>query len=397
MAKNYLHTLQDFVDAYGSEGWGKLAYQGFRRPDQLEAVAGLAKADAPLVTGTSGAYHHIVGAKLWTQLNVEQNIFAALPKEEWNHSAVRVITGFPSSKLETATEGAANPIGDTVLPTFAQYKLKIKILYRNFDTSLQQMFLSQRGEGVTWEQFRDFMGVTFGKGINEMLLAKAGAKDAASTSFNKWHSIDDIGTSNAEFAAFGSEYAVAGEADLYSGEIDRDASSWADGTSLYSSTTRSLSLTLLNDLWRTVNVNTGDYNMGNYFWVTGPETYQAWNELLQPAQRFTDEVASFSPYNGIQVGMNATHGVSFRLGVYERSPILVSNDVGKDTLPRVYLVHKDYTRVRLAQPIVYREVGISTGQELLLNKFGDEGMWYTAGELLTVFPKSVGKLRDLKR
>lgn len=393
MTKQYLTTIEDFERAYG-QGWGRLAMNGLR---QHAMAGGLAKADAPLVTGTSGAYHHIIGAKLWTQLNVEQNIFAALPKEEWQHSGVRVITGFPSSKLETATEGAANPIGDTVLPTFAQYKMKIKILYRNFDTSLQQMFLSQRGEGVTWEQFRDFMGVTFGKGINEMLLAKAGAKDAASTAFNKWHSIDDVATSNAEVAAFASEYAVTGEADLYAGELDRDSgASWTDGTSLYSSTTRSLSLTLLNDLWRTVNVNTGDYNMGNYFWVTGPDTYQRWNELLQPAQRFTDEVASFSPQNGVQVGMNATHGASFRLGVYERAPILVSNDVGKDTLSRVYLVHKDYTRVRLAQPVVYREVGISTGQELLLNKFGDEGMWYTAGELLTVFPKSVGKLRDLK-
>lgn len=381
MARPVLRTVEDFERAYGSP-WGRLAYndQGLRKHGGLE------KADQPLQTGTSGSFQFVVGAKLWAQLNTEQNIFAAIPKEEWNYSGIRVITGYPTDKAVGVAEGGTIP--DTQLPGFAQYQPKVKVMARGFDSSLQQMFLAQRGEGVTWEQFRDFMGVTYGKGVNESLL-----QDVDTLAGDDFESIDRIATSNSEVSGLSLD---SGDGDLY-GSLDRDSASWADGTSLHNSgTDRTLSLSLLNDLWRTVNENVGDYNMGNYFWFTGPDTYQRWGELLQPQQRFSEEVASFSPMNGVEVGMTPTHSASFRVGVYERAPILVSNDVASDTISRTYLLHKDFLRMRIVQPVVYREVGVSTGQELLLNKFGDEGLWYSGGELVTYFPASSGKLRDLK-
>lgn len=389
-----LQTVEDFEAAYG-QGWGRLAMgdNGIRKARGM----GLAKAE--MTTGTAGTYQYLVGAKLWAQMNTEQNIFGAIPKEEWNYSGIRVVHGMPQKKLIGAAEGNST-LAATELPSFAQYNPTIKLVYRNFDATMQQMFLASKGEGVTWEQYRDFMGVTFGKGINEMLLRPVEDinKNAGGDNFtNQTVSLDQIATSNSEVTGCG---ITAGNEDIYG--IDRSVSTWAEGTSMHNGsagteTDRSLSLTLLNDAWRTLNLVSGDYSMDSYYWVTGADTYQRWGELLQPQQRFDQSEASFSPVNGVKVGMDPSHKVKFRVGTYEGAPIIVSQDVPKDTLSRVYLVHKDYTRLRVVQPIVYREIGVTTGQELLTQRFSDIGMWYMAGELVSYFPKgSLLKLRGLK-
>jgi len=339
-----------------------------------------------MLTTTTGAFQYIVGPQLWAQLNTEANVFAAVMKKEWSESGIRVITGFPSTKIRGVAQ-ATSSVGASVLPSFVQYQPTIKVMETPFDASLQAIYLGARGEMVTWEQFREFMGVVHKVGINETLLT-----DVDTLASNNFESLDRIVSSNSEVANCG---ITAGDSDIFG--LDRDAAaSWADANVLHNSnTTRPLSRNLLNTLQRTVFAATGDMNPGNYFWLTGLDTYQRWNELVDSLQRLDEKSYSFSPLNGVTLGFEGQKEVSVMLAVYARSPIILSHNVKADGISRVYYVHKDHTHFRVVQPTVYREVGISSGQEILLGRYGDAGLFYTAGELVSNFFAANGKLRDL--
>lgn len=378
--QGYINSITDYERAYGA--FGKLAFgsQGIRKFGQLRKTF-----DAPMLTSTSGAFQYIVGPQLWAQLNTEANVFAAVAKKEWSESGIRVITAFPTTKIRGVAQSTSS-VGASVLPSFVQYQPTIKVMETPFDASLQAIYLGARGEMVTWEQFREFMGVVHKVGINETLLTTVDTPAS-----NNFESLDRLvsGYSESTLVSAGTDVDVFG--------LDRHtAASWADATVLHNSgTNRPLSRNLLNTLQRTVFNATGDTNPGNYFWLTGLDTYQRWNELVDSLQRLNEQNYSFSPLNGVTLGFEGQKEVSMMLAVYARSPIIMSHNVLADGISRVYYVHKDHTHFRVVQPTVYREVGISTGQEILLGRYGDAGLFYSAGELISNFFAASGKLINL--
>ncbi len=379
MANDFIQSIDDFERAYGSP-WGRLAYNnyGLRKYGSLQKM---------VTTGDSGTTQRIVGPQLWAQLNTDRQLFAALRKKEWTESGIRVITAYPGTKIRGVAE-ATSAVGATVEPSFAQYFPSIKLMETPFDQSLVSKFHGQIAEGVTWEQFRDFMGVTHGKGINQTMNVTNGTLAG-----DNFESIDRI---VGAFAEIGVQTGVAaGDNDIFG--LDRDAgASFADANVLQNANTdRALTLRLLNSLLRATQTASGDYNPANYFWYTGPDTYQTWGELLQPQQRFDEKEGNFSPLNGVALGMGGTKNATFLMATYQSAPIIVSQDCPADTISRVYLVHKDHLWFQVVQPTVYREVGISTGQELLLGSYADRGLFYTAGELVSNFFGANGKLIDL--
>lgn len=384
--RNFIETIDDYERAYGSP-WGRLAFGnwGLQRYGSR-----LTKADAPLLSSTSGAVQRIVGPQLWANVNTERSLFAALRKKEWTETGIRVITAYPSTKIRGVAE-ATSPVGETVLPSFSQYFPTIKIMETPFDQSLISKFHGQIAEAVSWEAFRDFMGVNHGKGINLTLNGTS-----ATVAGDNFESIDRVAAANAEIGV----QTGVGANDLDIHGLDRDAgASFADAQVLQNANTdRDLSLRLLNTLRRVTINGSGDYNPANYFWYTGLDTYQTWTELLQPMQRFDETASSFSPHNGVQLGTAGTKETTFMLAKYDSAPIILSQDAPKtsDTLSRVFSVHKDHTWYQVVQPTVYRQVGISTGQELLTSTYTDEGLFYTVGELVSNFFGANGKLMDLK-
>lgn len=383
---DYIQSLDDYERAYGSP-WGKLAFNNFG----LQRVgSGLKKVDAPLLSGTSGALQRIVGPQLWANVNTERTLFAALRKKEWTETGIRVITAYPGTKIRGVAE-ATSPVGDTVLPSFSQYFPTVKIMETPFNQALISKFHGQIAEGVSWEQFRDFMGINHGKGINGILNGTN-----ATVAGDNFEGIDRVVAANAEIGV--QTGVAANDLDIYG--LDRDAgASFADAQVLQNANTdRDLSLRLLNTLRRVTINGSGDYNPANYFWYTGLDTYQTWTELLQPQQRFDEKTGSFAPLDGVTLGTSGTKETTFLLSTYDSAPIILSQDAPKtsDTLSRVFSIHKDHTWFQVVQPTVYREVGISTGQELLTSTYTDEGLFYTVGELVTNFFGANGKLMDLK-
>ena len=79
-----------------------------RTIDELEALYYgynrnlIRKADAPVVTSTSGVFNAIFGAYAWAQLNLEANAFGILPKHVWDKSGWRVITARPTLEIGRA-------------------------------------------------------------------------------------------------------------------------------------------------------------------------------------------------------------------------------------------------------------------------------------------------------
>lgn len=380
--QGYINSPADYEAAYGAFGHLAFASQGIRKYGQLRKTF-----DAPMLTTTTGAFQYIVGPQLWAQLNTEANLFAAIMKKEWSESGIRVISAAPSTKIRGVAQSTSS-VGASVKPTFSQYQPTIKLMETPFDASLQAVYLGARGEMVTWEQFREFMGVVHKVGINETLLT-----DVDTLAGDNFESLDRIVSSYSEVTNCG---ITAGDSDIFG--IDRDAAaSWADANVLHNSNTdRVLSRNLINTLQRTTFAATGDYNPGNYFYQTGLDTYQRWGELVESAQRLDEKDYSFSPLNGVELGFaGGNKGVRVQLSTYQGSPIIVSQNVKVDGISRIYYLHKKHTHFRVVQPTVYREVGISSGQEILLGRYGDAGLYYTAGELVSNFFAANGKLRDL--
>lgn len=392
MTRDFIETINDYEEAYGTSdsaggNWGRLA---FNNMGLARYGSRMSKIDAPMLTTTSGVRQPIVGPQIWANLNTERSLFAALRGKEWSETGIRVITAYPGTKIRGVAE-ATSPVGDTVLPSFSQYFPTIKIMETPFNQSLISMYHGKIAENVTWEQFRDFMGINHAKGINQTFNATN-----ATPASNDFESIDRIVAANAEI---GVQTGVgANDLDIFG--LDRDAgASFADAQILQNANTdRDLSLRLLNTLRRVTMNASGDYNPANYFWYTGLDTYQNWTELLQPQQRFDEKTGSFSPLNGVHLGTEGTKETTFLLSVYDSSPIILSQDAPKtsDTLSRVFMIHKDHTWKQIVQPTVYRQVGVGTGQELLTSTYTNEGLFYTVAELVTNFFGANGKLMDLK-
>lgn len=376
----YINSVEDYENAYGNL-W-QLAWKG----NGYRKWTGLKKAfDAPLLTTTSGAFQFIVGPQLWVQLNTEANLFAALAKKEWTESGVRVESAAPTTKIRGVAQTGS--IGASVLPSFVQYQPTIKLMETPFDSSLAAIYLGGRGEEVTWEQFRESMGVWHKKGINETFNTTVDTPAS-----NNFESIDRIvsGFTESTLVSTGTDVDIFG--------LDRHtAATWADATVLHNSgVNRPLSRNLINTLQRVVYNATGDMNPGNYFWYTGLDTYQRWNELVESIQRLDEKDATFSPMNGVELGFaGGNKGVRVQLSTYNGSPIILSQNAVATGISNLYYIHKDHTHFRVVQPTVYREVGSSTGQELFTTRYGDLGLFYTAGELVCNVFAANGKLRDI--
>ncbi len=384
-SRGYLRTIEDMERLYYGAGAGQNAW-AYSGTDLL-------KADSPLMSTTSGTYNAIFGRKVWSQLNQEFNAFSIMPKKPWEKSGWRVVTEKPdSTKGGGVPENATLP--ETSKPIFQHINDKPRTVAHTFDLTETAMFLADKDDGLG--DARAVMKMEMAKHhaetINKMLLKDISFR---STTFNDFDSIDRI-TSSAKIekaSTFGD--VAAGDHNQYN--IDRPEAStqqWHDanvdaGTA---GAERPLTLNILDGMFRSIWERGGQPKVI----LTGYDTLEKIQQLLQPQQRFTEMKKVVPGVNGVKgvPGMEA----GFIVATYNGVPLIPSKDVhneGGSGIGRLYYLDTDYTYFCTAKPTLYHESGIETGDPFGINRLGQMGMFHTMGNLWQLFYGAHGKVRDL--
>lgn len=353
------------------------------------------KADAPVTSGTTGVFNPVYGAAAFSQLNMEGNAFAILPKLPWRKSGWRVITALGGSSGDGGiAETAAIP--DSTKPTFAEIKATVKQVAHVFEATAIQDGLYATDDDVTGdlEFLRGHYASLHARRLNEQLLATA-----ETPASNNFESIDRVTASDAYATA---ALSAATDADIY--DIDRSASSWSDAVVDHNSgTDRVLTDSIIRDTLATLEAAGARTNVI----LTGSDTKYRIAGLYENRVRYAgvyQEGQTFSVgLNGVSTDEGGQFGI--RVATVYGIPIFVSQSVVKDTISRIYLLdtteNEDGTPrlfVALLYPTLYFESGFngSNPDPFAIGKFTTKGVYYTAGELICTRFNVQGSIRDLK-
>lgn len=400
-----IQTIEDMEKLYYSQQG-----RAFLNADDLLSPF-VTKADAPVITTTTGVYNAIYGAQGWVQLNMEANTFGVLPKLPWGRSGWRAIT-VRSSGATAPTQGGAAEAGtlpDTVKPTFQEVSTKPKTHVHTFENSEVQEFLATQGGDdafAAMSDLRTYMATEHKEGMNYSLNDQNGT--LASTNFE---TIDRVVGSYAEITNTKendqSTGYTTGDLDIYS--LDRDAqAAWHDAYVNYSATsgsTRSLTDAIIQATIQ--NTLTNGANPKGQFWQTGYDTWAAINQLYDPQVRY-NLIGSQNIQPGVN-GIQTLEGtqVGTQVATLMGRAVIISKDTTKETssggISRLYLLDTsnpegfDLPRLclKIAKPTQYFEAGMNTGTPFAVGKLTTKGMYRTMGELICTFFAAQGKARDL--
>lgn len=361
--------------------------------------------DAPVLSTTSGFYNPVFGAMAFSQLNNEANVFALLPKQPWDKSGWRVV----SADAGTAGYGAVaenGAIPDTIKPTITEVTATPRQVAHAFDVSFIQEGLVKKSKDDNMgdmEFLRGYFSTLHAKRINEMLLYDADTLpndlDSSGTNY-AFESIDRVTLSTSAVANLG--YTTDDE-DIYS--IERGTNSWADAVvDENSGTDRYLTDDLIRDNLATLETAGAKTNII----LTGNDTKWRIFGLYENQVRYPGVLEKNA---SVRIGINGVEteegqGVGIRVALVYGIPMFTSQNVEKDTISRIYLL--DTTEdpstgiprlfIALLYPTLYFESGMSAANPspFAVNRFGTEGVFYTAGELICTFLAAQGSIRDLK-
>jgi hypothetical protein len=381
MTQGYIRTIEDMERLYYGAGAGTnaWAYSG----------ADLLKSDSPLMSSTTGTYQAIFGRKVWSQLNQEFNAFSILPKKPWEKSGWRVVTGRPGEAVGLPENGV---LPDSTKPTFEEVSTKPKTVASKFDLSETAMFLADKDDGLGDARavIKMEMSKSHAESINKMLL-----RDVDTVAHNNFESLDRAMSSSFDEVASGANQAVSDITDHNQYTITRSTGSvrqWYDANvDADNAANRSLSLNILDGMFRQVWERGGQPKII----LTGYDTIEKIQQLLQPQQRFTEMKRVTPSVNGVQ-GIPGMEG-GFVVATYNGVPIIPAKDVTQDAggISRIYMIDTDYTYFCTAKPTLYHESGIETGDPFGINRLGQVGLFHTMGELWQLFYGAHGKVRDL--
>ena len=378
----YTRTIEDMERLFYGAGAGANAW-AYSGTDLL-------KADSPLVSSTAGTYQAIFGRKVWSQLNQEFNAFSILPKKPWEKSGWRVVTDKPSfSKGGGLPENGTLP--ETTKPSFEQVSTKPKTVAHTFDLSETAMFLADKDDGLGDARavIKMEMAKHHAEHINRMLL-----EDVDTPAANGFESIDRA-TSSAFVETASSFVSAITDHNQYS--ITRSTGStrqWYDsnvdaGTA---AANRSLTLNIIDGMFRSIWERGGQPKVI----LTGYDTLEKMQALLQPQQRFTEMKRVVPGVNGVKGVPGVEAG--FIVATYNGIPIIPSKDVDDESggaMSRMYFIDTDYIYFCTAKPTLYHESGIETGDPFGINRLGQMGLFHTMGDLWQLFYGAHGKVRDI--
>ena len=354
----------------------------------------LGKADAPILTNTTGVRNILYGQRLFRQILVGHNALGAMPWEPWNTSGYRAITAVGATTNPGNADGGV--LSETLKPTFLEQDINPTESHVTFEQSALQTALESKGDNVPWSEVVDYMSDEFRNRLNRAILA-----DADTVPSNGIRgSIDRIIGSYAEIA-YGkvNDTAVldANDLDVYATDSpDRDAAaSWADAYvsgQAFGSGSRALTLDHIDSLFTNCRPYWDDASMQNKCIITGYDSVARIGTLLASQQRYGSgqSVRVQFTVNGIQTISGAEAG--FEVASYNGVPIIPDINTLQDTISRIYLCDFDHLHMGALTPVQYMESNDWFG----LDRFVTMGLYHMQGEVICTKYKAQGKVRDLQ-
>lgn len=367
----------------------------------------LLKADAPTLSNSAGWLNAIYGKKVWSQLNMEANVFAMLPKEPWTSSGFRVRTKRATTDGSTEQgngEGGQDAEGLSALPytlrpVYQQLKVQPKTIWHGFNTSELSDFLATVDDAVDLlPQLREDLAEHHAFQINHMLM-----REVDTVSSDNIESIDRITSSSANEDVTHAGVHVITDHNLWNQHgargtagLTRDAD---NGTNAWADAQASVGTNDTTD--RTLTLSIIDTEL-QYIWkaggkpkviITGYDTLMRWQQLLEAERRYMDSARIVPTYGGVK-GPAAGVEAGFMVATYNTIPIIPTQaaDTCMDTISRIHFLDTDFVRFRTAKPTRYLE----SRDIFALDNLQIEGAYETMGELLCTFLAGQGKIRDLK-
>lgn len=397
--RNYISTISQMENLY------------YNNPQFLSALGDLStpyleKADAAYDTNVAGIYNPVYGRMAWTQLNLEANAFGVLPKYPWQTTGWRVhnARAFGNSESDGSeshvgrgfvSEGAALP--DTLRESFTEVAAKPKVIATNFDVTevMQALSANTNDDHIgDMEYLKPLYSARHRENVNRQLLT-----DVDTLASNGFESIDRVCSSSVEQAAVAF---TAADEDIYG--LDRSANTVFDANVRQNGgTPRDLTDNLVRGLIADIGNNGGETNVILTGWDTDAavkgiyDTQVRYNPLDHTQVKLGVNGVESPRGIGVGIGVNALYGI----------PMIVSKDVVKDTISRMYFLDTSDPEgygiprlgFRVLKPTQYFEAGIDSAvPETVfgINKLATEGMYRTMGELICRRFNTQGKIRDLK-
>jgi len=364
-----------------------------------------------VTTQLTPTYWNIVyGAQVWAQLNLEQNIFGILPKTTWPRSGWRAISALSTGASNIVTTETGVIPGPTY-PTVKVLRTKPKIVATSFEISEVMEELAARSADDIWaglNQLRTWFGREFGKQINQLLGAKAVGSNASDVpALNpdaQLISLDQVVASKNEVAGvYGSNVPsqIVTNINIYG--LDRmGADEWSGAVVVHNNGTPAA---LTDEMIQTLNTQTmvKGANPAGRIWLTGPDTWAKINALYLQFVRYmplTEARIAPGPMGWRYV--DEGHEAGFRVAQLYGYPIVLSVDVPKDTIGRIYLLDTtDFEGlgaprlgVAVLRPVEYFET--SAQHFPILRQFVFRGVYRFIGDTVARFLPGQGKIRDIK-
>jgi hypothetical protein len=333
---------------------------------------------ATLTTGDTGAYNAIFGAVAVSQVAIQQNVFAALPKRPYMKEGFRAVSALGTISTPGIAEGASVPTA--IEPTYQEITVGMKDWAVATEMSTRLELVSTKNDTVTFGGNAQIIFANFLNALDTWLL-----KDTNTLASYAPESLDRITCSSAGSVACGN---TANDEDLYG--VDRSSDTWFNGNMDHNSDTdRSLTIgyidALIRDQWKYWGADTGS----NKLWITHPSTWVPWSALEGSKQRFSQETASYTYTQGVQPVTGQAGG--FKLSTYNNYPIVLDANVVEDTIGRIYLLDTNHVGLVIGRPIE----AIQANNPVYLGSFVNRVVFYGIGETWCDLPLSQGQLRDL--
>lgn len=334
----------------------------------------LMKADAPMLSSTSGMFNAIFGQMAFSQFNQEANAWNLLPKKPHNKSGFRIRTarGFT---LGTGGVADAGSIGGTVKSTIVEITAKPKLSHTPFEIGVMTDMLDG-DDRYTFDEERQAKAEDHIMDIDAQLLG-----DVDTPASNNFESIDRVCSAQAESALL----SAGSDNDIYG--LDRSASTDYDAYLDHNSgTDRALTSAMMRTGILTIKKNSG--KLPNVI-LTGYETYEDIIALYESQTRYLTDARVSVGVNGVQsmAGTDVGLLVQAVLGI----PVLLDANVPSDTKPRIYFLNTEYLYLSIALPTQYTESANFLDRGVLTKK----AMYLTIGELHCTMFSAQGKIRDL--
>ena len=333
----------------------------------------------------------LYGAKVFSQLNSQSEVFKLLKKEPWTTSGWRVMTG-----RHTATTGIAEGAGSwaTDQPDLVEVKADIKEILTAWEVSTKAELLSEADDGLgnlgAWLRKEHAEAHAFY--MDQMLLA-----DSDTAVGDNLESLDKVTMSHAAGALINDLNTDVDMWDISDDGIDRSATTaWsAPYTGHNSGTPATLTLAMLDAAIQ--NALENGVNYSNLILLTGHDTYQDLKTLMSTNSNAAWQYNLAQGGGGNMNGVSGEAGLAFdsRVGSYDGIPIFLSQHVASavagDATARIHLLDMDNLAFRVAAPTTYLDSTNVAVTQTLSKDFA----FLTAGNLICYKFNTQGSIRDL--